>query len=361
MAFSFTPEQKQTALWLSVAVAFLLLLSLLGPVLMPFAVAAILAYILNPWVDRLCALRLGKFALPRAIAATLLIVLLISLALALVLIVTPVLQKQVPQLQEQIPRFLDKMNAVLSPRLQDLGISVQLDSAGVKAMLTEQLKDSGDVIGRAVLSSVRVGGTAVMGLLANLLLIPVVLFYLLMDWHSMMARLENSVPRRWARVTRDSLLEVDSILAQYLRGQIMVMLVLAVYYSSALAIARFDLALPVGIITGLLVFIPYLGYGLGLVLALIGAVLQFNNLSGLISVAVIYGLGQVIESFFLTPRLVGERIGLHPLTVIFALLAFGQLFGFIGILVALPASAIISVAVKHLRSHYFNSSFYHQP
>ncbi|WP_394777671.1 AI-2E family transporter [Undibacterium sp.] len=361
MAFSFTTEQKQTALWLSVAIAFLLLLSLLGPVLMPFAVAAILAYILNPWVDRLCAWKLGRFSLPRALAATLVIIVLISAALALVLIVTPVLQKQVPQLQEQIPRFLDKMNAVLSPRLQDLGISVQLDSAGVKAMLAEQLKDSGDVIGRAVLSSVRVGGTAVMGLLANLLLIPVVLFYLLMDWHSMMARLENCVPRRWARGTRDSLLEVDSILAQYLRGQIMVMLVLAVYYSAALAIARFDLALPVGIITGLLVFIPYLGYGLGLALALIGAVLQFNNLSGLVSVAIIYGLGQVIESFFLTPRLVGERIGLHPLTVIFALLAFGQLFGFIGILVALPASAIISVAVKHLRSHYFNSSFYHQP
>ncbi|GGC83176.1 AI-2E family transporter [Undibacterium terreum] len=361
MPFAFSPEQKQTALWLSVALAFLVLLSLLGPVLMPFVVAAILAYMLNPWVDRLCARRIGKFSLPRPVAASLLIVLLICSVLAMVLIITPILQKQVPQLQEQIPRFLDKTNTVLSPKLQELGISVQLDSAGVKAMLTEQLKDSGETIAKAALSSIRVGGTAVMGLLANLLLIPIVLFYLLIDWHAMMARLEHFIPRRWARNSRDAVLEVDSILAQYLRGQIMVMLVLAVYYSVALAIARFDLALPVGIITGLLVFIPYLGYGLGLVLALIGAVLQFNDLSGLISVAIIYGLGQVIESFFLTPRLVGERIGLHPLTVIFALLAFGQLFGFIGILVALPASAILAVAVKHLRSHYFNSSFYHQP
>ncbi|MES2105916.1 MAG: AI-2E family transporter [Pseudomonadota bacterium] len=361
MAFSFTAEQKQTALWLGVALALLVLLSLLGPVLMPFIVASILAYILNPWVDRLCAYRFGKISLPRPVAATLLIVLLIASVLAMFLIITPILQKQIPQLQEQIPKFLDKLNTSLSPRLQELGIAVQLDSAGIKTMLAEQLKDSGDVLGKAILSSVRVGGTAVMGFLANLLLIPIVLFYLLMDWHAMMARLEHFIPRRWAQNTRDAVLEVDSILAQYLRGQIMVMLVLAVYYSIALAIARFDLALPVGIITGFLVFIPYLGYGLGLTLALIGAVLQFNDLSGLVSVAIVYGLGQVIESFFLTPRLVGERIGLHPLTVIFALLAFGQLFGFIGILVALPASAIISVAVRHLRSHYFNSSFYHQP
>jgi len=361
MPFAFSTEQKQTALWLGVALAFLVLLMLLGPVLMPFIVAAILAYILNPWVDRLCARRFGKFSLPRAFAAILLIVLLLSLVLAMILIVTPILQKQIPQLQEQIPRFLDKMNIVLSPRLQDLGVSVQLDSAGLKTMLAEQLRDSGEVIGKAVLSSVRVGGSAVMGLLANLLLIPIVLFYLLLDWHAMLARLDHFIPRRWTQNIRGAATEVDSILAQYLRGQIMVMLALAVYYSVALEIARFDLALPVGIITGLLVFIPYLGYGLGLVLALIGAVLQFNDFSGLISVAIIYGLGQVIESFFLTPRLVGERIGLQPLTVIFALLAFGQLFGFIGILVALPASAIVSVAVKHLRSHYFNSSFYHRP
>ncbi|HTD06918.1 AI-2E family transporter [Undibacterium sp.] len=361
MPFSFSTEQKQTALWLSLALAFLVLLMLLGPVLMPFIVAAILAYILNPWVNKLCAWRFGKFGVPRSIAATLVIVLIICSALAMVLIITPILQKEIPQFQEQIPRFFDKMNASLSPMLQDLGISVQLDSAGIKTMLTEQLKDSGDVIGKAILSSVRVGGTAVMGLLANLLLIPIVLFYLLLDWQAMMARLEHFIPRRWAQNTRDAATEVDGILAQYLRGQIMVMLVLAVYYSVALAIARFELALPVGIITGFLVFIPYLGYGLGLTLALIGAILQFNDFSGLIAVAIIYGLGQVIESFFLTPRLVGERIGLHPLTVIFALLAFGQLFGFIGILVALPASAIIAVAVKHLRSHYFNSSFYHQP
>jgi predicted PurR-regulated permease PerM len=189
-------------------------------------------------------------------------------------------------------------------------------------------------------------------------LVPVLLFYLLLDWNQMMARIASAVPRRFIGPTMSMAREVDTLLAQYLRGQLLVMLVLAVYYSVALSIAGFDVALPVGILTGLLVFIPYLGFGLGLVLALIAAVLQFTDWSGLIAVAVIYGAGQVIEGFFLTPRLVGERIGLNPLAVIFALLAFGQLFGFVGVLLALPASAILMVAFKHLRSHYLRSSFY---
>jgi predicted PurR-regulated permease PerM len=152
--------------------------------------------------------------------------------------------------------------------------------------------------------------------------------------------------------------EVNALLAQYLRGQLLVMLVLALYYSAALALAGFEVALPVGILTGLLVFIPYLGYGLGLVLALTAAILQYSDWSGVIAVAVIYGAGQIIEGFFLTPRLVGERIGLNPLAVIFALLAFGQLFGFVGVLLALPASAVLMVAFRHLKRHYLRSSFY---
>jgi predicted PurR-regulated permease PerM len=139
---------------------------------------------------------------------------------------------------------------------------------------------------------------------------------------------------------------------------LLVMLVLSVYYSLCLSLAGFDVALPVGILTGLLVFIPYLGFGLGLVLALMAAVLQFSDWHGLIAVAVIYGVGQVLEGFFLTPRLVGERIGLNPLAVIFALLAFGQLFGFVGVLLALPTSAVLMVAFRHLRHHYLRSSFY---
>jgi len=148
------------------------------------------------------------------------------------------------------------------------------------------------------------------------------------------------------------------VLGQYLRGQLSVMVVLAVYYSVGLALFGFDLAVPVGVFTGLAVFIPYVGFGMGLTLALISGVLQFSGWHGLLGVAVVYGIGQLLEGFVLTPRLVGERIGMNPLTVIFALLAFGHLFGFVGVLIALPVSAVLVVAVRRLREMYLASDLF---
>lgn len=358
MPFPLTVEQKQTAFWVVVWAAFFLLLVTLGPMLTPFLAAAILAYGLNPSVDRLCRLHLGRIAVPRSLAVVVVVVLFIAAIAALGLIVVPVLQKEVPMLQAQIPAFLAKLNDSLAPRLREMGIKVRLDSAGIRTIVSQQMATSGDEIWSAVLASARVGGTAVLGWLATVVLIPVVLFYLLLDWHAVLARIGGAVPRRYIGPVTEMAREVDSLLGQYLRGQLLVMLVLAVYYSAGLSIAGFEVALPVGIITGLLIFIPYLGFGLGLVLAIIAAVLQFGDWSGLIAIAVIYGFGQVLESFFLTPRLVGERIGLNPLAVIFALMAFGQLFGFVGVLLALPASAVLMVAFKHLRRHYLDSTFY---
>jgi predicted PurR-regulated permease PerM len=358
MPFSFTPEQKQTGLWLAIAVGLILLLVSLGPVLTPFIAASILAYALNPGVDWLASWRIGPWGFPRSLAVTVMVLLLFALALALVLVVVPVLQKENLLLQEQIPNFLIKLNALLGPKLRDLGINAQLNGAGIKDIVAQYLKTSGDEIWRAVLSSAKVGGIAVLGWLATFVLIPVVLFYLLLDWHSLLRRLKNGIPRRWVGKVTGLAHEVDGLLAQYLRGQLTVMLVLAAYYSILLTLCGFDVALPVGLITGLLVFIPYLGFGVGLILALIAATLQFDGFQGLISVALVYGFGQIMEGFFLTPRLVGERIGLHPLAVIFALLAFGQIFGFVGVLLALPASAIVMVAIKHVRRHYLSSSFY---
>ena len=358
MPFPFTLEQKQTVFWICVWLAFLFLLVALGPVLTPFVAAAIFAYALNPGVDYLARLRLGRFYMPRPLAAAIVVLLFLLALTTLVLIVIPVLQKEIPLLQAQIPQFLTKLNDMLAPRLRELGSKVRLDGTGLKKILTQQIATSGEDIWGAVLASARVGGTALLGWIATLVLIPVVLFYLLLDWHKMLARIAGAVPRRWVGQTVGMAIEVDNLLAQYLRGQLLVMLVLAVYYSGALMLAGFDVALPVGIITGLLVFIPYLGFGLGLILALIASVLQFADWSGVVAVAIIYGCGQVVEGFFLTPRLVGERIGLNPLAVIFALLAFGQLFGFVGVLLALPASAILMVAFKHLRRHYLRSSFY---
>ena len=358
MPFSLTPDQKQSAFWLGLGVAFLLLLYALGPVLTPFIAAAILAYALNGGVDYLDQRRIGRVPIPRALAVVLVMLLFLSAVTALVLIVIPVLQVEIPLLMAQIPAFLVRIDQLLSPRLQEMGIKLKLDGSGLRAILSQQFESSGDEIWTTVLASARIGGTRVLGWLATLILIPVALFFLLLDWHKILERVTGAVPRRWVVQTVGMAHEVNVLLAQYLRGQLLVMLVLAAYYSMGLTIAGFEVALPVGILTGLLVFIPYLGFGLGLILALIAAVLQFADWSGVIAVAIIYGAGQLIEGFFLTPRLVGERIGLNPLAVIFALLAFGQLFGFVGVLLALPASAVLMVAFRHLRHHYLRSSFY---
>jgi predicted PurR-regulated permease PerM len=166
------------------------------------------------------------------------------------------------------------------------------------------------------------------------------------------------VPLQW-RPAYDSFMdECDGILGQYLRGQILVMLALSVFYALGLMAFGLDLALPIGVFTGLAVCVPYLGFGLGLILALLAGFLQFASLKAVLMVAVVFGAGQLIESFWLTPKWVGERIGLHPLAVIFALLALGQIFGFVGVLVALPASAVILVALRRLRDRYFSSQLY---
>jgi predicted PurR-regulated permease PerM len=348
-------EQRQSMLWIAISILLVALLVLLGPVLAPFVAAAIIGYVLNPGVDWLGARRI-----PRASAVMLILIATFIVLIALLLIIVPILRSEIPLLQERLPSLLDKIDAILSPWLAQLGMKVQLDSAAVKQMLTEKLAAGSAELGPAFLASLKVGGMAVMGWIATIVLVPVVLFYLLLDWHAMLARLALMVPRRWIALVTSMATETDSLLAQYLRGQLLVMLILATYYSVALAIAGFDVALPVGLLTGLLVFIPYIGFGIGLLLAATAAVLQFDGLQGLMAIAIIYGLGQVIEGFYLTPRLVGERIGLHPLVVIFALLAFGQLFGFVGILLALPASAILSVVVKRLREHYLQSHFYGQ-
>ena len=353
MLFSFTSEQKQSLLWISAWLCLLGLLYLLGSILTPFVAAAILAYALNPGVDRLTRLRL-----PRTLAVVIVIFAFLSAILALVFIVIPVLQKEVPQLRDQIPVLLDKLDDIAAPKLRELGIKARVDSTGLKKIMSQQLSTSGDVIWDTVLESAKTGGTALLTGLATIILVPVVLFYLLLDWHKIVQKTQDAIPRRWLGKTVEMTTEVDILLAQYLRGQLLVMLMLAIYYSGALATAGFEIALPVGIITGLLVFIPYLGFGLGLVLALIAAILQFDGWYGVLLVALIYGFGQILESFILTPRLVGERIGLNPLAVIFALMAFGQLFGFTGILLALPCSAILMVVYKHLRASYLESGFY---
>ncbi len=348
-----TPPQRRSLTWAGLALAASVLLWLLAPVLTPFIVGAVLAYALHPAVERLAARRV-----PRLLAVLGVEVLFIVAVLAVLLLIVPIISKELPLLREQIPILADKLNRSVSPWLAQFGINVALDIPGIKAFVLKYLDANFEDGLATALSSARIGGSIVLAVIGNLVLVPVVLFYLLIDWPQLVARTQGLIPPRMRAQATGFLDECDAVLGQYLRGQLLVMLILAAFYSIGLALFRFDLALPVGVFTGLAIFIPYLGFGLGLVLALLAGLLQFASWYGVIAVAVVFGIGQVVESLFLTPRLVGERIGMDPLMVIFALLAFGHLFGFVGVLIALPVSALIVVAVRRLRAAYLASPLY---
>jgi predicted PurR-regulated permease PerM len=348
-----TPAQRQTASWIALSLLGALVVWLLAPVLTPFVVAAVLAYVLHPLVERMSRRRV-----PRLLAATIVEFAAIVIVLAVLLLIVPILSKQLPLLREQIPMFADRLNATLTPLLSRFGIDVALDTDSIKAFVLKNLNANVEDWTATALSSARIGGSILLAVVGNVFLIPMVLFYLLMDWRNLMDRLSALIPPRLRDNTHGFIDECDSVLGQYLRGQLSVMIALAIYYSVGLTLFGFDLAVPVGVFTGLAVFIPYVGFGLGLLLALISGLLQFTGWHGLIGVAVVFGLGQLLESFVLTPRLVGERIGMSPLTVIFALLAFGHLFGFVGVLIALPVSAVLVVAVRRMRTVYLASELF---
>jgi len=349
-----SPSQRfQTLLWLGLGLLLLGLIYLLGPILSPFLLAGILAYICNPLVDRLQAWRL-----PRLAGVVAVLVLLVAALAGLVLILAPLLAEEAAVIAARLPEGAALANEKLLPWLRErFGIRLHLDPASLKKLAAENM-DSLQAVATKLLESLKIGGVALVGLLVNLLLAPVVMFYLLMDWHTLRSRLENAIPRDWHGKITAMARDVDTVLSQFLRGQMLVMLTLALYYSTALWLADLPSALAIGLVTGLLIFIPYLGYAMGFILALLVATLQFQGMGPIVAVLVVFGIGQLLESFLLTPFLVGDRIGLHPLAVIFALMAFGQLFGFFGVLLALPASAALVVGLRELRTLYLASRFY---
>lgn len=346
-------DRLQTAAWAGVALALIGLFWLLSPILTPFVVAAVFAYICDPAVNWLVARRL-----PRAAAVLLVISGMGLILITLILVLLPMLYREAMTLARRLPDLVELFNRNVSPLLAArLGVEFQLEASQFRDWMSQHWDSAQDVV-PILLGHLKTGGLAFIGFLANLFLIPVVMFYLLQEWPRLVAALRHAVPRPWVENTTRTLGEVDKVLSEFLRGQLSVMLLLAVFYSVGLWIAGLNFALPVGVITGLLVFIPYVGFGGGLILAIVAALLQGDGMTPLIGVAVVYGLGQLIESFLLTPYLVGERIGLHPLAVIFALMAFGQLFGFVGVLVALPVSAALLVGLRQVRSAWFSSKLY---
>lgn len=331
------------------------LIYLLSPVLTPFLVAALLAYIGDPLVDRLEAKKIS-----RTLSVTIVFVGMTLLALILLVILVPLIERQIIVLLEKVPGYIDWLQETALPWLQ-ARLGMELPNVGdlKEAMQAHWQKAGGVAV--SVLGSVTASGAALLELVANLVLIPVVAFYLLRDWDVLISRIRELLPRHIEPTIVKLAGNADEVLGAFLRGQLLVMLGLGIIYSLGLWIAGIDHALLIGMTAGVVSFVPYLGLIVGILLAGVASVLQFQDISHLWQVALVFGIGQVAESVLLTPWLVGDRIGLHPVAVIFAVLAFGQLFGFVGVLLALPVAAVIMVLVRHAHEQYKNSEFYGTP
>ena len=342
--------------WLAFLTVAVLLLYLLSPILTPFVAAGILAYICNPMVQRLC-----KWKIPRTLAVVLVMCgLLLSLA-ALLLIMLPLLEKEASRFMERLPDWIEAARLRLLPLLQNwVGPELQWDNQALKDLLLSHWKGAGGAAAK-LLPWLGSSGGAIITALISILLIPIAMFYLLRDWNVLVQRVDGLLPRHWHAKVNEIMIEIDSILAEFLRGQLSVMLLMSAYYSIVLWLVGLEFALPIGILAGMLVFIPYLGMIVGLTLATLAALMQFPNASDVLWVWGVFSIGQLLEGMVVTPWLVGERVGLHPLVVIFALLAFGSLFGFFGILLALPLSAILLVALRHGKVWYLSSDMYRKP
>ena len=352
----------QILTWLIMAMGCCWILWWLKAVLMPFILATVAAYLLLPAVHYLTGERAfanGKqLGVPRVLAAVLVEIMFIVIISALILLIGPALVKEWPILREQLPELLQGVGQFLAPYLKDAGLPLQFDKESLESFLKQNFDVASGVNVASILSSVKIGGSIALTIIGDAVLIPVVLFYLLLEGDIFYEKCLDWIPKPLRPGVDSFMHESNMMLGQYLRGQISVMLILALYYSLALSLFGFDLAFPIGVFTGLIIFVPYLGFGIGLILALLACILQFGFQQGLFVVGVVYGFGQVFEVFFLTPKLVGERIGLHPLGLIFALLAFGQIMGFIGVLIALPVSTVTLVALKRLKAQYLASDVY---
>ena len=339
---------------LAITAVIVYLIWLLAPVLMPFAIAAMLAYLGDPLADRL-----ERLGLNRMWAATIVFVVLLVVVVGVLLLLIPLIARQVENLISNLPRYGDWAQHVAWPWLQArLHLDPHMfDSDRLVAAVKEHIGALGGVA-TVVLDKVSRSGVGIVMWLTNLVLIPVVAFYLLRDWDRLVATIDGMLPRSVQPTIAHLARESDAILGAFVRGQLLVMLALGVFYGVGLGLIGLSVGLLIGIVAGLLSFVPYLGFIIGFIAAIIAALVQFGDWTHVLLVCGVFAVGQLLEGYVLVPKLVGDKIGLHPVAVIFAVLAGGYLFGFLGVLLALPAASVIVVLLRYLMERYRMSELY---
>ncbi|TYT26928.1 AI-2E family transporter [Luteimonas viscosa] len=343
--------------WGLVAFAALWLVALLGPILTPFVLAALLGWLGDPLVDRLE--RSGR---SRPVAVTLVFVLMVMLVVLVVLILVPMVERQVVTLVEALPEYREWFMGTALPWVEartGIEITNWLDPQRLIELARAHWEQAGGVAA-TVFGYLSSSGFAFLTWIINIVLVPILTFYFLRDWDVLVERVAAMIPRNHIGTVSRLAKESDDVLGAFLRGQFIVMLALGAIYALGLTIGGLKLGLLIGIVAGLISFVPYLGATTGIVLAVLAALVQAQgfDLKLLILVGVVFTVGQLIESYILTPRIVGDRIGLHPVAVIFAIMAGGQLFGFVGMLIALPVAAVGNVLLRFAHERYTQSRLY---
>ncbi|MGV6807209.1 MAG: AI-2E family transporter [bacterium] len=349
-----TVEGKISLTYLALLAAFCWFVYLLSPVLTPFLIAAFLAYLGDPLVNRLQSRKVS-----RTLAVAIVFVAMSLTGLLIILLLAPKLEDQIRVLIDTVPKVLKYFRETLVPYLEELsGTQMpELDVPSITALLRENWDQVGGfagIVARWIGNSTQL----LFALFALITIIPVVTFYLLRDWHDLVLRIRNLIPRRYEPTVVGLAKDVDDVLSEFFRGQLSLMAVQALYFCIALSIVGLDLAILIGLLAGAVSFVPYLGVIIGVGAGAVAAFVQFHEWMPVIFVLIIFGLGQVLEGVVLQPWLIGDRIGLHPVAVIFAVMAGGQLFGFVGVLIALPVAAVITVFLRHFHELYLESDLY---
>ena len=339
---------------LAVALALGVLLYLLQPILSPFVLGGLIAYLGDPLVDRLEDKGLG-----RTLGVAIVFLLFSAIVAVALVFALPMLLHQLDALIGKIPEIYNWFIGKAVPWLQQ---RLDLPARNLPQVdWTGQLADNWQSVGKFTAQSLKKitgsGASMLLGL-ANLALVPVVAFYLMRDWNRLMKKALALFPLAWQETTVELAGEADEVVGAFLRGQFLVMCALGTIYSSGLWLVGLQLAMLLGVVAGLASIVPYLGFIVGIVASLIAAWLQFQDWTVLLWVGLVFGIGQAVESMLLTPVLVGDRIGLHPVAVIFALMAGGQIAGFVGVVLALPVAAVIMVFLRHAMHHYRSSDLY---
>lgn len=331
------------------------LIWVMTPVLTPFAAATLLAWLGDPVVDRL-----QRRGLSRNSAVALVFTLMVLVLIVLVLILVPVIQDQVVVLAKLVPTYIEWVLRTGLPWLQaktGLNAATWLDPDYLLEMLKRNWKGASG-IATQLLGVVTQSGFTVLGWFANLVLIPFITFFFLRDWDTLVARVAGLVPRKHIEIVSLLAKESDAVLGSFLRGQFMVMLAMGVFYSVGLWGVGLEVGVLIGVLGGLLTFIPYIGPTTVLLGGSAAALMQFGDWQHLVGVLAVWGVGQLLESYVLTPKLVGDRVGLSPVTVVFSVMAGGTLFGFLGMLLALPVASVANVLIRHVHAGYAASRFY---